>query len=175
MLSISKVKLQIHSKLVGLSNIPIETVITSCKEKTITFLPTHPITTYLLCICVCDFHSISRQTKSGLPIEFYYNETNEEEEEKITKEEQLKVAIYTIEWRKVKFKAKFELPKLKLILLSCIPYDMENYGLITLPTYSGQHHSKNQLLPVFIHEIVHRFTSALTTGIQFSLMKALSS
>lgn len=167
--SIFKVKLQIPSKLVGLSNMPIETVTTSNNEKTITFLPTPPMCTYLLCICVGDFHSISGQTKSGLPIEFYYKEENEEEEEeededeKITKEEQLNVAIYTVEWMEAKFKVKYELPKLQLILLSSIPYGMENYGLITLPTYSGQHLSKNQLLLVVIHEIVHQWFGDLVS------------
>lgn len=172
--SIFKVKLQIPSKFVGLSNMPIETVTTTNNEKTITFLPTPPICTYLLCICVGDFHSISGQTKSGLPIEFYYKETEEEEKkdeeeeeeeevEKITKEEQLKVAIFTIEWMEAKFKVKFELPKLQLILLSCIPYGMENYGLITLPTYEGQNLSKNQLLLVVIHEIVHQWFGDLVS------------
>lgn len=63
----------------------IDTVTKSNNEKTITFLPTPPICTYLLCICIGYFESFSGLTKSGLPIEFYFKESDdagdEEEDE----------------------------------------------------------------------------------------------
>lgn len=63
------------SKLTCISNMPAYKQVsnTDNTEKTIFFLKTPPMCSYLLCICVGSFDYLSGRTKRGIPVIFYYD------------------------------------------------------------------------------------------------------
>lgn len=126
--------------------------ISSTEEKDhteITFLPTPPMCTYLLCICIGDFDYIEGHTKSGLPIKFYSEKGRSE-----LLKQHLQTAIFSIEWMESETKVKYELPHLQLISHRGLSVGMENYGLICLQDYTrGSNFLRNSL--TIMHEVSH--------------------
>ena len=151
------IKLRIPSNLTGISNMPIESVTEEETEKEIIFMKTPPICTYLVCICVGLFGSISGKTVNNVPVKFYTIKGNEK-----LFSELLNVAIFAVEWLESKFGVKYELPHLQLIAHNAIHCGMENYGLITLPDYSTCTKSKSCQL-IVAHEVVHQWFGDLVS------------
>ena len=103
------VKLQIPSKLTGLSNMPVETSKIIDNEKELTFAQTPPMCVYLLAIFVGDFASIEGETKNGLPVKMYGENGRQE-----LLKDFLKGAIFAVNWMEEKIGVKYELPHLQL-------------------------------------------------------------
>lgn len=145
-----RVKIIIPKELTGISNMPIDKVNIIDNEKELAFLPTPPMCSYLLCICVGDFGFIEGETKFCTKVKFYTSKGKGE-----TLPEYLRVAIFSLEWLEEELNAKYELPHLQLITYKGCKIGMENYGLITLCDYTDGteflRHSK-----VVMHEIAHQ-------------------
>ena len=125
-------------------------------EKTIYFLKTPPMCSYLLCICVGSFDYLSGRTKRGIPVIFYYDSGPAELDP-----EYVKTAIFTIDWMEEHFNVKYDLPHLQLITVDGFNNAMENYGLITLREYPVKISYDHER--VIIHEVVHQWFGNLVS------------
>lgn len=96
------VKLQIPSKLTGLSNMMVETSKIIDNEKELTFAQTPPMCVYLLAIFVGDFASIEGETKNGLPVKMYGENGRQE-----LLKDFLKGAIFAVNWMEEKIGVKY--------------------------------------------------------------------
>ena len=152
-----RVKIIIPKELTGISNMPIDKVNIIDNEEELEFLPTPPMCSYLLCICVGDFGFIEGETKFCTKVKFYTSKGKGE-----TLPKYLRVAIFSLEWLEEELNAKYELPHLQLITYKGYKIGMENYGLITLCDYKDGtvflRHSK-----VVMHEIAHKWFGDLAS------------
>lgn len=152
----------IHTKdYKALSNMPVE------KEEPVddkwirtTFQKSVPMSTYLVCFAVHQFHPIERKSKRGIPLTVYV-----QPEQKHTGEYAANITQSVFDYYEEYFAMEYALPKLDKIAIPDFGTGaMENWGLITYREtnllYDPQESaSSNQqrVATVVAHELVHQW------------------
>ncbi|KAM4706689.1 glutamyl aminopeptidase [Discoglossus pictus] len=151
----------------ALSNMPVhESVSIGNGWKRTVFDKSVPMSTYLVCFAVHQFTSITRQSKSGIPLTIYVQPSQE------------KTAVYAADVTKVifdffeeYFNMSYSLPKLDKIAIPDFGTGaMENWGLITYREtnllYDPQESAtsnKQRVAAVIAHELVHQWFGNIVT------------
>ncbi|XP_066134744.1 glutamyl aminopeptidase [Saccopteryx bilineata] len=145
----------------ALSNMPV------VKEESLddkwnrtTFMKSVPMSTYLVCFAVHQFHPIKRQSKNGIPLTVYV-----QPEQKHTAEYAADITKSVFDYYEEYFAMRYALPKLDKIAIPDFGTGaMENWGLITYREtnllYDPQESaSSNQqrVASVVAHELVHQW------------------
>ncbi|KAK4599002.1 hypothetical protein RGQ29_009192 [Quercus rubra] len=122
-----KITLDVPSKLVALSNMPIFEEKVDGDLKTVSYQESPIMSTYLVAIVVGLFDYVERLTSDGVKVRVYCQ---------VGKVNQVKfalvVAVRTLELYKDYFEVPYSLPKLDMVAIPDFAFGaMENYGLIT--------------------------------------------
>lgn len=145
----------------ALSNMPVE------KEDSVddkwtrtTFQKSVPMSTYLVCFAVHQFHPVQRQSKRGIPLTIYV-----QPEQKHTAEYAANITKSVFDYFEEYFNMTYALPKLDKIAIPDFGTGaMENWGLITYREvnllYDPQESAssnKQRVASVVAHELVHQW------------------
>ena len=136
---------------------PIEKVTNKGDEKELVFFKTPSMCSYLICLYIGTFSSISGKTENGTFVEFF---TTKGESELLRN--YLNTALFAMNWMESKFGVKYELSHLQLASIYGFGGGMENYGLITLMDCTEENDSVFREL-IVIHEIVHQWFGDLVS------------
>ncbi|ELK36549.1 Glutamyl aminopeptidase [Myotis davidii] len=151
----------------ALSNMPVEKEESvDDKWKRTIFQKSVPMSTYLVCFAVHQFHPIKRTSKRGIPLTVYV-----QPEQKHTGEYAANITQIVFDYYEEYFAMKYALPKLDKIAIPDFGTGaMENWGLITYretnllydPLESASS-NKQRVATVVAHELVHQwFGNAVT-------------
>ncbi|KAK4599003.1 hypothetical protein RGQ29_009192 [Quercus rubra] len=161
-----KITLDVPSKLVALSNMPIFEEKVDGDLKTVSYQESPIMSTYLVAIVVGLFDYVERLTSDGVKVRVYCQ---------VGKVNQVKfalvVAVRTLELYKDYFEVPYSLPKLDMVAIPDFAFGaMENYGLITYRETAllyDDHHSaatnKQRVVIVVAHELAHQWFGNLVT------------
>uniref|UniRef100_G1PC96 Aminopeptidase n=1 Tax=Myotis lucifugus TaxID=59463 RepID=G1PC96_MYOLU len=151
----------------ALSNMPVEKEESvDDKWKRTIFQKSVPMSTYLVCFAVHQFHPIKRTSKRGIPLTVYV-----QPEQKHTGEYAANITQIVFDYYEEYFDMEYALPKLDKIAIPDFGTGaMENWGLITYretnllydPLESASS-NKQRVATVVAHELVHQwFGNAVT-------------
>ncbi|XP_030944374.1 aminopeptidase M1-like isoform X2 [Quercus lobata] len=136
-----KITLDVPSKLVALSNMPIFEEKVDGDLKTVSYQESPIMSTYLVAIVVGLFDYVEHLTSDGVKVRVYC-QVGKVNQAKFA----LGVAVRTLELYKDYFEVPYSLPKLDMVAIPDFAFGaMENYGLITYREtallYDDQHSS----------------------------------
>ncbi|XP_014400200.1 PREDICTED: glutamyl aminopeptidase [Myotis brandtii] len=145
----------------ALSNMPVEKEESvDDKWKRTIFQKSVPMSTYLVCFAVHQFHPIKRTSKRGIPLTVYV-----QPEQKHTGEYAANITQIVFDYYEEYFAMEYALPKLDKIAIPDFGTGaMENWGLITYretnllydPLESASS-NKQRVATVVAHELVHQW------------------
>nr|POF16052.1 aminopeptidase m1-a [Quercus suber] len=161
-----KITLDVPSKLVALSNMPIFEEKVDGDLKTVSYQESPIMSTYLVAIVVGLFDYVEHLTSDGVKVRVYC-QVGKVNQAKFA----LGVAVRTLELYKDYFEVPYSLPKLDMVAIPDFAFGaMENYGLITYREtallYDDQHSAatnKQRVVIVVAHELAHQWFGNLVT------------
>ncbi|KAM4121389.1 hypothetical protein ACB094_01G001800 [Castanea mollissima] len=161
-----KITLDVPSKLVALSNMPIIEEKVDGDLKTVSYQESPLMSTYLVAIVVGLFDYVEHLTSYGVKVRVYC-QVGKVNQAKFA----LDVAVRTLELYKDYFEVPYSLPKLDMVAIPDFAFGaMENYGLVTFREtallYDDQHSAatnKQRVVIVVAHELAHQWFGNLVT------------
>ncbi|KAL4649248.1 hypothetical protein ACB092_01G001700 [Castanea dentata] len=161
-----KITLDVPSKLVALSNMPIIEEKVDGDLKTVSYQESPLMSTYLVAIVVGLFDYVEHLTSYGVKVRVYC-QVGKVNQAKFA----LGVAVRTLELYKDYFEVPYSLPKLDMVAIPDFAFGaMENYGLVTFREtallYDDQHSAatnKQRVVIVVAHELAHQWFGNLVT------------
>ncbi|KAA0064519.1 aminopeptidase M1-like [Cucumis melo var. makuwa] len=161
-----KIMLDVPSELIALSNMPIVEEKVNGDLKTVSYLESPIMSTYLVAIVVGLFDYVEdHTTDEGVKVRVYC-QVGKANQGKFA----LDVAVKTLDLYKEYFAVPYSLPKLDMIAIPDFPGAMENYGLVTYGEtallYDDQHSAaanKQRVAIVVAHELAHQWFGNLVT------------
>ncbi|KAL6208051.1 hypothetical protein ACLB2K_019003 [Fragaria x ananassa] len=156
----------VPSELVALSNMPVSEEKMNGPFKTVSYLETPIMSTYLVAIVVGLFGYVEDHTSDGVKVRVYC-QVGKESQGKFA----LEVAVKTLELYREYFGVPYPLPKLDMVAIPDFSAGaMENYGLVTYREtallFDDQHSSASSKQNVTItvaHELAHQWFGNLVT------------
>ncbi|XP_068324437.1 aminopeptidase M1-like [Pyrus communis] len=156
----------IPSELVALSNMPIEEEKVNGHLKTVSYVETPIMSTYLVAVVVGLFDYVEDHTSDGVKVRVYC-QVGKADQGKFA----LHVAVKTLELYKDYFAVPYPLPKLDMVAIPDFSAGaMENYGLVTYREtallFDEQHSAavnKQWVATVVAHELAHQWFGNLVT------------
>ncbi|KAK7291314.1 hypothetical protein RIF29_06350 [Crotalaria pallida] len=161
-----KITLDVPVELIALSNMPIAEEKIDGNRKTVSFLESPIMSTYLVAVVVGLFDYVEDHTSDGVKVRVYCQ---------VGKTNQGKFALYvavkSLELFKDYFATPYSLPKLDMIAIPDFALGaMENYGLVTYRDvallYDDQHSAaanKQGVAITVAHELAHQWFGNLVT------------
>ncbi|XP_048435335.1 aminopeptidase M1 [Pyrus x bretschneideri] len=156
----------VPSELVALSNMPIEEEKVNGHLKTVSYVETPIMSTYLVAVVVGLFDYVEDHTSDGVKVRVYC-QVGKADQGKFA----LHVAVKTLELYKDYFAVPYPLPKLDMVAIPDFSAGaMENYGLVTYREtallFDEQHSAavnKQWVATVVAHELAHQWFGNLVT------------
>ncbi|KAK2997205.1 hypothetical protein RJ639_026490, partial [Escallonia herrerae] len=161
-----KITLEVPSELVALSNMPAFDVKVDGNLKTVQYMETPIMSTYLVAVVVGLFDYVEDLTPDGIRVQVYC-QVGKADQGKFA----LDVAVKTLGLYKEYFAVPYSLPKLDMIAIPDFAAGaMENYGLVTYREtallYDDKHSAaanKQRVSTVVAHELAHQWFGNLVT------------
>nr|POF20970.1 aminopeptidase m1 [Quercus suber] len=161
-----KITLDVPSKLVALSSMPIIEEKVDGDLKTVSYQESLIMSTYLVAIVVGLFDYVEHLTSYGVKVRVYC-QVGKVNQVKVA----LGVAVRTLELYKDYFEVPYSLPKLDMVAIPDFAFGaMENYGLVTFCEmallYDDQHSNtanKQRVVIAIAHELAHQWFGNLVT------------
>ncbi|KAK2980117.1 hypothetical protein RJ640_019540 [Escallonia rubra] len=161
-----KITLEVPSELVALSNMPAFDVKVDGNLKTVQYMETPIMSTYLVAVVVGLFDYVEDLTPDGIRVQVYC-QVGKADQGKFA----LDVAVKTLGLYKEYFAVPYSLPKLDMIAIPDFALGaMENYGLVTYREtallYDDKHSAaanKQRVATVVAHELAHQWFGNLVT------------
>uniref|UniRef100_A0A0A0L0S9 Aminopeptidase n=1 Tax=Cucumis sativus TaxID=3659 RepID=A0A0A0L0S9_CUCSA len=160
-----KITLHVPSELIALSNMPIVEEKVNGNLKTVSYLESPIMSTYLVAVVVGLFDYVEDHTTDGVKVRVYC-QVGKANQGKFA----LHVAVKTLDLYKEYFDVPYSLPKLDMVAIPDFPGAMENYGLVTYGEtallYDDQHSAaanKQMVATVVAHELAHQWFGNLVT------------
>ncbi|XP_042408364.1 aminopeptidase M1-like [Zingiber officinale] len=161
-----KIKLEVPSDLVALSNMPVLEETINGPVKIISFQESPVMSSYLVAIVIGLFDFVEASTSDGIKVRVYC-QVGKTSQGKFS----LDVAVKTLDLYKKYFAIPYPLPKLDMVAIPDFAAGaMENYGLVTYRETAllfDDHHSaasnKQRVVVVVAHELAHQWFGNLVT------------
>ncbi|KAF7994235.1 hypothetical protein HCN44_003325 [Aphidius gifuensis] len=151
---------KINNNIIGLSNMPVETVEKKSSTETIKFKKSKIMSTYLVAVIVGEFDYLEDKTIDGTVVRVY-TPKNKQEQGRFALEVATKVLPYYNKY----FGISYPLPKMDLIAIADFSAGaMENWGLVTyretrllVDPENTSAVSKQSIALVVAHELAHQW------------------
>uniref|UniRef100_A0A453KP28 Aminopeptidase n=3 Tax=Aegilops tauschii subsp. strangulata TaxID=200361 RepID=A0A453KP28_AEGTS len=161
-----KLTLEVPSELVALSNMPVGNATFAGPIKTVRYLESPPMSTYLVAIVVGLFEYVEGMTTKGTRVRVY-TQIGKSNQGKFA----LDVGVKSLNLYKDYFDTPFPLPKLDMVAIPDFAAGaMENYGLVTyrevallFDDKSSSASSKQSVAITVAHELAHQWFGNLVT------------
>ncbi|KAM1021915.1 hypothetical protein ACFX2J_042746 [Malus domestica] len=156
----------VPAELVALSNMPIQEEKLNGHLKTVSYVETPIMSTYLVAIVVGLFDYVEDHTSDGVKVRVYC-QVGKADQGKFA----LHFAVKTLEWCTEYFAVPYPLPKLDMVAIPDFSFaGMENYGLVTYREmallFDEQHSAaanKQRVTITVAHELAHQWFGNLVT------------
>ncbi|KAF7072284.1 hypothetical protein CFC21_077433 [Triticum aestivum] len=161
-----KLTLEVPSELVALSNMPVGNATFAGPIKTVRYLESPPMSTYLVAIVVGLFEYVEGMTTKGTRVRVY-TQIGKSNQGKFA----LDVGVKSLNLYKDYFDTPFPLPKLDMVAIPDFAAGaMENYGLVTyrevallFDDKSSSASSRQSVAITVAHELAHQWFGNLVT------------
>ncbi|KAM3257089.1 hypothetical protein ACQJBY_049440 [Aegilops geniculata] len=161
-----KLTLEVPSELVALSNMPVGNATFAGPIKTVRYLESPPMSTYLVAIVVGLFEYVEGMTTKGTRV-CVYTQIGKSNQGKFA----LDVGVKSLNLYKDYFDTPFPLPKLDMVAIPDFAAGaMENYGLVTyrevallFDDKSSSASSRQSVAITVAHELAHQWFGNLVT------------
>ncbi|VAI31868.1 unnamed protein product [Triticum turgidum subsp. durum] len=161
-----KLTLEVPSELVALSNMPVGNATFAGPIKTVRYLESPPMSTYLVAIVVGLFEYVEGMTTKGTRVRVY-TQIGKSNQGKFA----LDVGVKSLNLYKDYFATPYPLPKLDMVAIPDFAAGaMENYGLVTyrevallFDDKSSSASSKQNIAITVAHELAHQWFGNLVT------------
>ncbi|KAM7510796.1 hypothetical protein LguiB_009671 [Lonicera macranthoides] len=161
-----KITLEVPAELIALSNMPVVEEKVDGNLKTVYYLESPIMSTYLVAVVVGFFDYVEEHTPDGTKVRVYCN-VGKANQGKFA----LDVAVKTLGLYKEYFAVPYSLPKLDMVAIPDLAFGaMENYGLVTYREIALLYDDENsaaanrQMVAIAVaHELAHQWFGNLVT------------